>query len=94
MGFTLRGSGRWRGENTHFEKDAARYSRPSDFGVDTMRKTGIYMLIFGVGSFLLPLFGLQFRVLSLFGDSLPYVGAALTVLGGLLVGLSYAAGNK
>ncbi len=54
-----------------------------------MRQWGIYLLIFGVGAFVLPMFGLQFIILSAFGDSLPLVASAMAVAGGVMVGLSY-----
>ena len=50
-----------------------------------MRQAGVYCLIFGVGSFVLPMLGLQFRLLSLFGSATPLVGLGLAVLGGVLV---------
>jgi uncharacterized membrane protein YgdD (TMEM256/DUF423 family) len=53
-----------------------------------MRSWGIYLLIFGIGSFLLPLMGLQFKLLSLLGNSTPIVGGVLTVAGIVLLVLS------
>jgi len=51
-----------------------------------MRSWGIYLLIFGIGSFLLPMMGLQFKLLSFLGSSTPIVGGVLTLAGiGLLV---------
>ena len=38
-----------------------------------MRSAGIWMLVLGVGAFVLPYFGLQFKILSIFGDALPMV---------------------
>ena len=54
-----------------------------------MRSWGIYSLIFGIGSFVLPMMGLQFRILSILGNDTPYVGGALIVVGLILVGLSF-----
>jgi len=54
-----------------------------------MRQWGIYLLMFGVGSFVLPMFGLQFKILSVFGESLPLVAGAMAVGGAAMVGLSY-----
>jgi hypothetical protein len=54
-----------------------------------MRQWGIYLLIFGVGAFVLPMMGLQFKILSVFGESLPLVAGAMAVAGGVMVGLSY-----
>jgi uncharacterized membrane protein YgdD (TMEM256/DUF423 family) len=53
-----------------------------------MRSWGIYLLIFGIGSFLLPMMGLQFKLLSLLGSSTPIVGGVLTVAGIVLLVLS------
>jgi len=53
-----------------------------------MRSWGIYLLIFGIGSFLLPMMGLQFKLLSLLGISTPIVGGVLTVAGIVLLVLS------
>ena len=55
-----------------------------------MRKAGIYCLVFGVGSLVLPLVGLQFTLLSLFGAATPLVGVGLIVVGGVL----FVAGPK
>ena len=49
-----------------------------------MRQVGIYCLVFGVGSFVLPMLGLQFKLLSLFGSATPLVGIGLIVLGGVM----------
>jgi hypothetical protein len=54
-----------------------------------MRQWGIYLLIFGIGAFILPMVGLQFTILSVFGDSLPLVAGAMAVAGGTMFGLSY-----
>lgn len=54
-----------------------------------MRQWGIYLLIFGVGAFILPMIGLQFKILNVFGESLPLVAVAMALAGGVMVGLSY-----
>jgi hypothetical protein len=54
-----------------------------------MRQWGIYLLIFGVGAFVLPMVGVQFKILSVFGESLPIVAGAMMVAGAVMVGLSY-----
>jgi hypothetical protein len=54
-----------------------------------MRQWGIYLLIFGVGAFILPMVGLQFKILNVFGESLPLVAVAMALAGGVMVGLSY-----
>jgi hypothetical protein len=51
------------------------------------------MMILGLGGFLLPLMGLQFKLLLLLGDSTPYVAAGLAVLGGILLGVSHRQGQ-
>ena len=53
---------------------------------------GVMMMFLGAGSFLLPLIGLQFRILSIFGKSQWIVGLFLIVIGGLL--LFVPSGNK
>lgn len=59
-----------------------------------MRGWGITLLILGIGSFILPLMGMQFRLLSLFGDAAPIVGIALAVIGGLLLFASRATAEE
>ena len=54
-----------------------------------MRSWGIWMVILGVGAFVLPYFGLQFKILNLFGEALPMVAGGLAVIGAVLVGLSF-----
>jgi hypothetical protein len=56
-----------------------------------MRSAGIWMLVLGVGAFVLPYFGLQFRILSVFGEALPMVAGGLALLGAVLLGLSFRA---
>ena len=50
-----------------------------------MKKLGTYLLIFGLGSFVLPMVGLQFKIFNAMGESQGMVGAAAVVLGGLLL---------
>lgn len=49
-----------------------------------MRGWGVWCLILGVGGFLLPMMGVQFRLLSVFGDG-QYVVAGLVAVAGLLM---------
>jgi hypothetical protein len=56
---------------------------------DAMRQWGMWLLIFGVGSFVLPMFGLQFKILNVFGESLPLIAGAMAVAGIAMVGMSY-----
>ncbi len=50
-----------------------------------MRSTGALLLVLGVGSFVLPMFGLQFKLLQALGDTTPYVGSGLAVVGAILL---------
>ena len=50
-----------------------------------MRGWAILLLIFGVGSFILPMFNIQFRVVQIFGDYQIPAGIALAVLGVVLL---------
>jgi hypothetical protein len=59
-----------------------------------MRNAGIWMMVFGVGAFVLPYFGLQFKILSVFGDSLPMIAGGLAVVGGVLLALSFRGGPQ
>ena len=59
-----------------------------------MRSWGIYLLIFGIGSVLLPMMGLQFKLLSLLGNATPIVGGILTVAGIALLVLSSLSPKK
>ncbi|AXQ27494.1 hypothetical protein D0B54_01820 [Solimonas sp. K1W22B-7] len=54
-----------------------------------MRSWGIYCLVFGIGAFILPMMGMQFSILALFGEALPFVAGALIVLGVVLTALSF-----
>jgi hypothetical protein len=47
---------------------------------------GVALLILGLGSFLLPMFGLQFPLLSIFGpENETIVGIAVAVIGAVLI---------
>jgi hypothetical protein len=45
---------------------------------------GAMLVFLGAGSFLLPLIGLQFRIMNLFGDATPIIAIAL-VIGGIFM---------
>jgi len=51
-------------------------------GRKTMSGIGLTLIIMGSGSFLLPLFGLQFALLNLLGSARPVVALVLIVAGG------------
>ena len=59
-----------------------------------MRGWGITLLILGIGSFILPLIGLQFRLLNLFGAATSIIGAVLALIGAVLVILSFRRGGE
>jgi len=50
-----------------------------------MKAWGATFLLIGLGSFVLPAIGMQFRLVSLFGDSHVLGGAICAGLGGLLM---------
>jgi hypothetical protein len=50
-----------------------------------IKRIGGTLLVLGVGSFILPLFGMQFRLLNIFGDAQPLVGLALATIGAILL---------
>jgi hypothetical protein len=56
-----------------------------------MRNWGIWLLVLGVGAFVLPYFGLQFRILSMLGDALPLVAGGMAVVGAILLAMSFRA---
>jgi hypothetical protein len=59
-----------------------------------MRSAGIWMIILGVGSFILPMIGRQFILLSWLGGATPYVGGGLAVVGLILLVLSFRQGES
>ena len=56
-----------------------------------MRSWGIWMMVLGIGAFVLPYVGLQFKILSIFGESLPIVAGGMAVVGAVLLALSFRA---
>jgi hypothetical protein len=59
-----------------------------------MRGWGILLIVLGVGSFILPMMGMQFRLLSIFGEYTNIAGAVMAVIGVILLGISFMAGKK
>lgn len=52
-----------------------------------MVRIGIYLIILGIGAFILPMMGLQFRILSIFGENDWLMGLIVGVIGlGLVAG--------
>ena len=56
-----------------------------------MRSAGIWLMILGVGAFVLPYFGLQFKILAIFGEALPLVAGGMAVAGAVMLALSFRA---
>jgi hypothetical protein len=50
-----------------------------------MRGWGVMLLIVGLGSFLLPMAGLQFRLVSIFGEYQTFAAIGMAVAGGLMI---------
>lgn len=59
-----------------------------------MRSAGIWMLVLGIGAFVLPYVGLQFKILAIFGDSLPYVAGGLAAVGAIVLAISFRGGPQ
>lgn len=59
-----------------------------------MRTWGIWLLVLGVGAFILPYFGLQFKILNVFGEAQPMVAGGIAVVGAVMFGLSFRAGSQ
>jgi uncharacterized membrane protein YeaQ/YmgE (transglycosylase-associated protein family) len=50
-----------------------------------MRSFGILLLVLGLGSFVLPMMNLQFRIMSVFGKSSSTVAIVMAVVGAVLL---------
>jgi len=63
-----------------------------------MLRTGIIFLILGLGAFILPLFGIQFKLFTVFGKIFSggetFVEIAFAGIGAVLVGIHLFKGNK
>lgn len=64
----------------HEEYEALRAGAERASRNDQMRRLGLSFIVLGVGAFVLPVFGYQFRILTPFGEDIPTV--ALALLGG------------
>ena len=51
-------------------------------------------MVLGAGAFVLPYFGLQFKILSVFGDALPMVAGGIALAGAVMLALSFRAGSQ
>jgi hypothetical protein len=54
-----------------------------------MKNLGVLLLVLGAGSFILPMLGLQFKLMRLFGDAQPIVAIIAVLLGAVLLGISF-----
>ena len=63
-------------------------------GSKTMRNTAIFLLVLGVGAFVLPMIGLQFKILSLFGEATPMVAGGMALVGGIMLFMSMRGGKE
>jgi hypothetical protein len=57
-----------------------------------MRNTAIFLLVLGVGAFVLPMFGVQFKILSLFGAATPMVAGGMALVGAVMLFMSFRSG--
>jgi hypothetical protein len=55
---------------------------------------GIFLIIMGAGSLLLPSLGFQFRLMELLDDFQPYAGLAVAGIGAALVLVGMARGSR
>jgi hypothetical protein len=54
-----------------------------------MRSIGILLLILGIGTFILPQLGLQFRIMSVFGRNPETFAVIMAIVGAVLLFLSF-----
>ena len=59
-----------------------------------MRNTAIFLVLLGVGAFVLPMFGLQFKILSLFGEATPMVAGGMAFVGAVMLFMSFRSGPE
>lgn len=59
-----------------------------------MRGWGILCVILGIGSLLLPRFGMQFMLMELFDDYQPFAAIGISLLGLVLIGASFFTGRR
>jgi hypothetical protein len=58
-----------------------------------MRQIAIFLLVMGIGSFVLPMMGLQFRLMSIFGGASSMVAIGCIIVGGVLLAISLKRGD-
>lgn len=71
----------------HAADDTTTSDASEGGGGSALASWGVTMLIIGVGSFILPLMGLQFKILIPLGDAAPIGGVVLAILGGVLIAI-------
>jgi threonine/homoserine/homoserine lactone efflux protein len=50
-----------------------------------MTRLGILLVVLGIGSFVLPMIGFQFRLMDLVADYQPFAGIIVAVIGAVLL---------
>ncbi len=50
-----------------------------------MRGWGVMLVIIGLGSFVLPMVGIQFRLISIFGEYQLFAAIGMVVIGGVMI---------
>ncbi|MCY2963511.1 MAG: hypothetical protein NT069_07645 [Planctomycetota bacterium] len=59
-----------------------------------MVRLAIWLLVLGIGSIVLPMMGMQFKLLSALGDNAPYVGGGMAAIGLVLLILGTRGNQK
>jgi threonine/homoserine/homoserine lactone efflux protein len=59
-----------------------------------MTRIGILLVVLGVGSFVLPMIGFQFRLMDLVADYQPFAGIIVAAIGAVLLYLGYTQSQK
>jgi hypothetical protein len=59
-----------------------------------MKRFGIFLLVIGIGTFILPYMGLQFKIMSIFGDNQGTAAIVAAVVGLILIALDTARNKK
>lgn len=54
-----------------------------------MRRLAVWLMILGIGSFVLPMMGSQFILMSFFGPYTPFVGGGMALVGLVMLVMSF-----